>query len=263
MKFLTIPEFLKDPAVMINKTFRHEINKRGFYIRNKSVLERFSSLEVHIYVENSNSIYYHVIVPSELRANDYDIVINLVAIEPDSDVDDWVVRKVFSNNPAFIFEFGYVYFHSGILVEFLSNKYSQEILGKSPEQKNPKNIIGFDHSVYHALTYLWKNKDKYFDRNFINDNSLVFDKKYISERIKDQETVIREFNKGKLKSRTFSFTRVRKDTKSVYDKAKEQLSKFSRTVSKIGDSITEAKPKIVAKKGSSHRIQKIKPKKKI
>lgn len=268
MNLLTLSEFIKDPGMINRKSFKYYINERKYKQRFEMLTRKISKFDVVIYVENDTSIYYHVIVPSELRANDYDVVIHLISPgnQLDIPIEKWVIRNIFSNNPAFIFEFGYVYYHNDLFLDFLTDKYNNIIFKESPKQKNPDMLIGCDHSVYHAISYLLKHKKEFLDLYYINDKSLVFDKKYISESIKDQETVTKEYNKGKLKNRYLKF--IRSDgnetkKKSVYDKVKEIGEKFSRTVSKIGDSITRTKPKITARRGENHRIQKIKPKKKI
>lgn len=263
IQLLTIKDYLKDPGKMVNKSFVSELKYRAFDKRYKLLINKIPKFNVEILVVNSKQICYLVTVPSEMRFNDYSVLILLENYKNDEDISNWYVRRVFSNNPAFAYSFGYVYFNNDLSFNFLSDKYEKDILRYRPSQKNPLEIPGFDHSVHHALQYLLDNGNDYFDYTFINQNSLIYDEAFIFKNIKSLSQVKEEYHSGKTKNKIVTYRRVEKTVQSVGDTIKKSANNISRGLTKIADTLTRKKPKIVAKQPKHSSISKIKPRRKI
>lgn len=264
INLLKLPEYLKDPAKMkTGRSFVETMRRMEYKGRYDLLIKKIPKFDVQIYVISDTKICYLVTVPSEMRLNKYSVLIMLENLDHDDNISNWYVRSVFSNNPAFVYSFGYVYFHSNLSFKFLSNKYDPEILRYRPAKLNPKEDTGFDHSVHHAIRYLLDHKKDFFDYTYINDKSLPYDERQIASQIRTLAEVKEEYRKGKVRNRYFLFTNAQKTVDTVASKIKQTAEDIGRGITKIADTITMKKPKITGKSPRSFSSHRIVPKKKI
>lgn len=260
-KYPTIHEFIENPAIDGNKYYTNIVNKRQFAFRHKILLNKYPDFDVFIFIENSNSIYYHVIVPSEVRKNDYDVIIHL---EGDSDdISEWKIRNIFSNNPAFIFEFAYVFNKNDFLIPFLANKYNPNVLRLKPKIRNMNYALGYDHSVYHALRYLYDNADDYFDIRYINEHARNLNIRELNSKVRSDIEIIAQYKSDKVTKQYAKFTKNSVKNNTIKDKISNAADRVTRKVHRVVDKITGTNLKINSIKSKSKKATKIGAKKRI
>lgn len=260
-KYPTIKEFIDNPAIDGNKYYTNIVNTRQFEFRYKRLVNKYPDFDVFIFIENANSIYYLIIVPSEVRKNDYDVVVHMVG---DGDnISNWKIRNLFSNNPAFIFEFAYVFNKNDFLIPFLSNKYVPEVLSIKPKIHNRNYALGYDHSIYHALRYLYDNGDDFFDTRFINEHGIDLDIKSLSNKIRTDIEILSQYRINKVTKQYSKFDKKSVVNKTIQEKIYTGIDRFSRKVHKAVDKITATTTRINSIKAKKPKIAKITAKKRI
>jgi len=122
------------------------------------------------YIYPNGDVLFHVKVPSEDYSNNkivYDVLFRLYKDEGNR-YALWKM-KLFSNSPAFLFTYAYVYYHSDLIVSdpnFVS-KLPQIALTTPPEVRNPIESLGYEKSTYIAARYLLDGfilNDSYINR---------------------------------------------------------------------------------------------------
>jgi hypothetical protein len=135
------------------------------YRIKESLLRSFTELiknhkfKVQLFLdEKEKKKYFIVNVPSEALKKDFFFT---VVIEVSSEVNSYISFmnspvRVASNNPAFVF-IGYAYIadQSGFLIPQLKKRYDKKAF-TSPKTRNPQEILGFDKSIWFAVTYIIK-----------------------------------------------------------------------------------------------------------
>lgn len=262
----TIQEFIDNPAVDGNKYYTRIVDKRKYEVRYKLMKNKHPNFDLYMYIENTQSIYYHVLVPSELKANDYDVLIHMEGKEK-QDLDDWKITGIFSNNPRFVFEFGYVYNKNKFLIPFLAHKYSNEILTIRPKKTNPNYALGYDHSVYFALRYLQDNKEDYLDPLYINEHGIPFNLKFVDNHVREMDVTIMEYNRSIKPKRSRRFMDTAVKDRTLEDKVSHIADRLGRRVKRginyiTGDTVKLA-PKVKLAGTRTSKAKVIKPKRKI
>ena len=128
---------------------------------NSSFIKLVKEHKWHVRIlidEKENKRYYIVDVPSEALKKDFFFT---VAIEVDNSVKSYLsfmnsTVRIASNNPAFTFT-GYAYISDdlGFFIPQLKKQFDKKAFTK-PKTRNPQEIIGFDKSLWFAVTYLIK-----------------------------------------------------------------------------------------------------------
>ena len=109
------------------------------------------------YIYPDGRILFIVGVPSEVF---HDKVVFNVLIEFEANekigVDKLSLRNVrfFSNSPAFIFTYAYVYYHKDLTVPATDSLFENITLTRPPKVRNPLEELGFEKSTYIAARYL-------------------------------------------------------------------------------------------------------------
>lgn len=273
----TLEEFFKNPSgkgVTANNisSVRHTMDSR-YEILTKKLKKKFP---VTIFEENENSYYFLIIVPSDMRDYDYDVVIHLYNVDDNvsSSLKKWHM-EIFSNCPSFVFTYAYAYNLNGLMIPFLSKK-----LGKActtmPTERNPDLQVGWDKSVYYAIKYLMSNI-RLTQRFMVKREAVAFDAQKIFDLVrpfstimsdletkkKDRAGVIRGFSEARNRHSLNNIKKeVSKKVKSVVEKSIEKKNEVTKGIvnhnynSKgkvVGKSSLSSRAKIT---GSGHRKRK-------
>lgn len=129
------------------------------------------------YIYGNGDILYYVKVPSEeykINKISYDV---LFLLKYDKNLKR-ANRHMFlySNSPAFIFTYCYVYNKNGLLIDTFKSKLPIDALTKKPVVRNPIESFGFDKSTYIGARYLIDGgclNDEYVNRHGKTMNQLV------------------------------------------------------------------------------------------
>lgn len=270
IKFCTLKDFFTNPGNVDGLSFGKEfVEKMKCAIRNKYFVQYYPELKVMIYEQSVQSYYYHMLVPSEIRGNIYDIVIHFVGDTPDY-IDNRTLSnykmRFFSNNPVYAFYLGYAAYYKHFGIEWLGDKLGTEVLTTPAKINNPKNGISMDHSTYHAIKYLLENP-RYMTKSYIAEHKMRFNARVLHDRIRPLEQTIAEYKnstKGRHPELEKKFgddrsviTKVKDTASDVAAKGKEQLDKFRKPKSFMANVVRPkkttakrvgTKPKIRAKR---------------
>jgi len=158
----TLSEYIDNPMGKGSTAIANRnLIKSDLDSRYNKLLEKHKDFKHTMYYD-VNTFYAHILIPSESeRNNTYDVVIQFVPLEKEVIQDVNLNRyciKVFSNCPSFTYTYAYVYNDYDMMIDFLRNKYRNQVLQDNPIVKNPGEIINFEKSIYFAAKYIQSNK---------------------------------------------------------------------------------------------------------
>ena len=108
----------------------------------------------------------------------------------------WIYVKIpssefYSNDPAFVYTYAYVFSHNDLFIKELASKMSKEALRRAPKEKNPTESVGYVKSLYFVYllmenrnlnkTSIFEKQCNPLDPNFFRTNVMPADQK-IAER---------------------------------------------------------------------------------
>ena len=100
----------------------------------------------------SNTYWVYVKIPSELCKDFYyDTIIKFYADEKVKGGGKNLFKyyaEFYSNDPAFVYTYAYVFSHNNLFIRELTSKMSKEALRKAPVEKNPTESVGYVKSLY-------------------------------------------------------------------------------------------------------------------
>ena len=210
-------------------------------------------MQADVYVENDQSIYYHILVPSDSNMNNYDVVVHAFDQTGDSgNTKDWSVN-FFSNCPSFIYTYATAYNENGLLIPFLAKKYQNAVLHNLPQERNPDLTIGWDKSIFYAIHYLMTNMSL-TQRFTCKMNSKPFDMKALFEKVRTEESILEECKTMKMKKiNVYAFKQSA--TEKIAEKLKEGVKDAIKGTAL--EKITGSKPKEERFKVNHNRSGKI------
>lgn len=133
--------------------------KQGMNVTFIKLLQRYRQQFFAVpYTYPNGDVLFHVKVPSEDYSTNkitYDVMFMIYA---DDGSQRYALRRmrVFSNSPAFLFTYAYVYFNRDMIIpdpDFVS-KLPSIALTQAPEVRNPIESMGYEKSTYVAARYL-------------------------------------------------------------------------------------------------------------
>lgn len=199
------------------------------------------------YRKPDGGVVFWVKVPSrsyDINRITYDVVIDIPAGK-----GDMALRPAtfYSNSPSFIFTYCYVFYHSGILVPWLSDRVPTEAKENAPVVRNPIQSMGYELILYQALSYIVTGgclTDYYVamhGRDWNAQNKLE-----IQSKVSDPETLVSIYNQAAFLARKNHRKPVSHNEKAAKKKA---VREFADTEGKRTP--LQAKPKLFAKSAHS------------
>ena len=144
---------LKSNAVL-NATAREAI--RADYTKrfDAIMLREHGKMDYILYKDSKSNIFYaHIKVPSEtVDKFYYDTVIKFFADENVKNTEDLFKYniQVFSNDPAFVYTYAYVFKENDLFINSLAPKMARKAIKQSPNERNPYKQVGYVKSLYFA-----------------------------------------------------------------------------------------------------------------
>lgn len=168
------------------------------------LLEDFERIYPKIKLKNAvklnNDLILHIRIPSEVFLDNlyYDVVLRFLN-SADKGIDDKTHIQFYSNSPAFLFTFAYVYNANGLLYDRMINKAGSFALKNPPVRTNPKRILGLEKSIYFAVEFLKRSGLHKNTTNFssgltkimtdvISSDAKLDEYKTVKEKFKDKYT---------------------------------------------------------------------------
>ena len=256
IKLPTLKALIDNPSQFDTVDFGTKWMKiREYSRRDEYSKEKIKRLDMLFFKEADNSYYIYIEYPSSLHGNTYDVVIHFYtndeSIMGESTLRNYNV-KIFSNNPVFGWFFGHANYTKGLIIPWLADKLSRDMLENVAVKHNPKDGIGFDHSFYLAATYILRHP-RYLDKTYLESQLVAFNQSNIHAMVRPIDQTMEEFNTNKNKQSNKE--RFGKD-KTLVEKAKD---KFSDTASSVRSGIDKISR--VINKPSTSGVHYVKPRK--
>jgi len=189
---------------------------------------------------------FHIQVPSETLEKPFyfDVVLE---VDSSSETAKTILNaplKIFSNSPAFIFNYAFVARKEEMLIEWLSKKINKKALTLNPDVKNPPEVMGFEKSIYFAIKYVINNK--LFSRETVEPEKL--NKKEILSVIDSDSDILTLYTRAKKAEALKRKKQKLKDKEAKEKKAKNSkpsTKSTSKTVKRSSSTIKTKSPKKV------------------
>lgn len=194
---MTFDEYIVNPMGKSNAVWSAAAREaqRNIYTKKfDNILLRENGKIDYFFYKGKGAVYYvHIKVPSEVVPNFYyDVVLkftgssNIVATS--SGLDKYQV-EFYSNDPAFVYTYAYVFNKKGLLIKELSSKMSRQALKTAAKEKNPENTVGYVKSIYFAYLFM-KQRGLFSKVKYTGAPDL--DLKYLLSNIEDADTKIQK-----------------------------------------------------------------------
>lgn len=216
---MTLQGYLDNPSEVKGTIMNLKLLKDSMNDKYKLSRLKHKKYDIETFKSEDNILYILVGVPSESYKFNYQVMIEMTYVDKSDYVDDLSLR-IFSNCPSFIYTYAYVYNTQQLLIPELKNKYSKEVLTKSPEQRNINKITSYEKSIFYAFSYILSE--------YKNVSDLLKDAKNVKryhpfDDIKTDEEIIKLYNDKRKE-----YTKLKKENVIVAlsDKLKKERAKL-------------------------------------
>lgn len=243
---MTFDQYINNPMGKKAAVFsQRDMYKKLYNDKYGAVLLRENgTFETRLYVDNSNQRYFcYMKVPSEVVEKFYyDVVIEFYPIDATNSTDSTLTNygvRFFSNDPAFVFTYEYVFVENDLFITELKSRASKLALKNKPDERNPYRIPGYVKSIFFCYLHM-KNKSL-FNKTYWKQYGERFHLQSLVNQIQPSDKKIAD--------------RQRLGAEVVAKKAKEEKEhKRNQTANAQQRSTTIKKPK-----GSIRVVKPIKP----
>lgn len=219
----------------VSAPVRELMKSRYKYKFDNLMLREKGKMDFRLFYNSKDNTYWiYVKIPSELvKGFYYDTIIKFYAgADVKAGGGDLFKynAKFYSNDPAFVYTYAYVFNQKELFIEELTFKMSQVALKQAPTEKNPTNSVGYVKSLYFVYL-LMQNRTLNKIDNF-RKQSEQFDPKFFKENVMpaDEKIVAREeagrgvSQRKKIKVDADTFKKIDKMAGGLSDKAKDRFA---------------------------------------
>jgi len=183
----------------------------------------------HEIIKDGNNYLFHILVPSEKYKLMYDVYIYFIlkSSEKTSNLLTDYDIQIYSNSPAFTFNYAYVANQKDLLYPPLKNKISSIALSQPPSIRNPSMLLGFEKSLYFASLYIIEKK-LHLQKNADGDLSKIDITKISSKTTSDEEILIKYKKLNVVQAKKAKDDRYKKMVRYVKKRTRQQIDKAVR-----------------------------------
>ena len=154
---MTFGQYIENPMGKANAVFAARDAYKAEYMEKFDAIymREAGKIDRYLYYDKAHDAYFaHFKMPSEtVKGFYYDVVIRFYtndnAERVNSSLRNYEVQ-FFSNDPAFIYTYLYVFRKLKMLIDDLTNKCPRASLTQAPEQRNAYEVPGYVKSIYFA-----------------------------------------------------------------------------------------------------------------
>ena len=239
---MTFDQYIENPMGKSNAVFAARHAYKAEYTEKFDALfmREAGKIDYALYYDKPHDTYYaHIKIPSEkVKKFYYDVVIRFFtndnALRTSASLKDYQVQ-FFSNDPAFIYTYLYVFNKLGMLVEDLKSKCPKASLTLKPEERNIYEVPGYVKSIYFA--YILMSRINLFTKATYHHFGRKYSKSALLGNVASGEQKMEERKTAEAKQK-----KVEKDKKTNVKRvndfntrsAKTNNSNRIRTVKKVG-----------------------------
>ena len=160
---MSLEQYILNPMgkknAVLNATAREAIASDYIKRYGRLMMREHSHIQYYLYKdEDKNKYIAHFLIPSEtIDKFYYDVLLEFTTdsnIQGDGSNLFKYNCRFYSNDPAFVYTYAYVFRSNGLLIEQLNSKMSKDALHKEAKEKNPGNNVGYVKTIYFAYLYM-------------------------------------------------------------------------------------------------------------
>lgn len=194
---MTFQQYIDNPLGKKSAVFSQREMYKDLYTQKYGaiLLRENGTFKTTMYYDKKTDRYFmHMQVPSEVVPKFYyDVVVEFYPLKAENKTENDLKNygaKFFSNDPAFVFTYEYVFSKNGLFVEDLKSKASKLALKMKPEEKNPYEIPGYVKSLY--FCFLHMKSRSLFNKTYWKQYALAYSKRSLVEAVTDSDTKVAE-----------------------------------------------------------------------
>jgi hypothetical protein len=111
-----------------------------------------SSIELLRLEHKKDYVRIYVKVPSETANIDYLVIMDFFTI--DGTINGNTLFQCFSNSPALMFNFAYIYNQNDLLIPEFIKYFNKLAITNKPEKRNPSLLLGFEKSIFYTILFV-------------------------------------------------------------------------------------------------------------
>ena len=163
---MTFEQYILNPMgksnAVLNAAVRETQRKLYMHKFDNIMLREKGSVEYTLYTDERHNLYWaYIRVPSETVPKfSYDVIIKFYTGANgggENNLFKWNVQ-FFSNDPAFVYTYAYVFNKNGLFIPELRSKMDKIALRKEAKEKNPDEVVGYVKTLYFAYLIM-ENKN--------------------------------------------------------------------------------------------------------
>ena len=189
---MTFQQYIENPLGKKNAVFSQREMYKAMYTEkfDAVTLREAGRLHYELFYDKPGDTYYaYIKIPSEVVPKFYyDVVIKFTTkdngLRVANTLKDYDVA-FFSNDPAFVFTYEWVFHKNGMFVDELKPRASKLALKKNPKEKNPYEVPGYVKSIYFA--YLSMKRSNLFSKALYTEVGKPFNLKYLLSQVDDSD----------------------------------------------------------------------------
>ena len=243
----TLEEYIKNPEGKGNSTVpaivRESIMNDYKTRFSNLMLRENGKVKYYLYKNNTDNVYYSLVkVPSEsIHDFYYDVVFKFSATEDTPDAGRNLAKyniQFFSNDPAFVYTYAYVFEKNGLFIDELKSKMSSEALKYEPKERNPKQVINYVKSIVFAYLVLSERglltKATYGSAETYNPNLLLDQIEHADQKIRERQEEDKEIShRKKLKIDTDLQKKLSRYNVNLSKKGASRIALVSKKAGKV------------------------------
>lgn len=194
---MTLDDYVANPMGKSNAVMSavaRESQKSSYRERFNILLVRENGeIQYQLYNGKGDIYWIHLKIPSETVPDFYyDVVMkftgNTELATTGIGLNKYPVQ-FFSNDPAFVYTYAYVFKRAGLLIEELEPRMAKKALRKAAVEKNPSNQVGYVKTIYFAYLFM-KDRGLFNRTRYLGEPN--FTKKAILEEVENADKKIQE-----------------------------------------------------------------------
>ena len=252
---MTFQQYIDNPLGKKSAVFSQREMYKDLYTKKYGavLLRENGTFTTEMYYDKKKDRYFmYMKIPSEVVEKFYyDVVIEFYPIEgsnaTDSTLNNYGVR-FFSNDPAFVFTYEYVFNKNELFISELKPKASKTALKSRPTERNPYEIPGYVKSIY--FCYLHMKSRSLFNKAYWTSYSKPFNLKELLNKIEPSDKKVSERQRlGEEAAKKKAAEARKKQNETVANK--QQRSKTIKTSPGGNVRVISPKSPIAKKKPTS------------
>lgn len=240
---MTFGQYIDNPMGKSNAVFSARDSYRVKYTEKFDAIytREAGKIDRVLYHDKSHDAYFaHFKMPSEtVKGFYYDVVIRFYTKDNAEKINGSLKNyevQFFSNDPAFIYTYLYVFHKHGMLIEDLTSKCPKASLTQRPEARNAYEVPGYVKSIYFA--YILMSRTDLFLKSTYDNFGKRYSKSALLNSVMNGENKMEERREKEAKQKAIE----KKQKASTPKPSKTEIDRHSKTT-KPAKPISVIKPK--------------------